>query len=403
MNKFKKLVAACLKEGITDMHITGGHPVVFRRHGQVFPQRNALFSPAEVDSLATALLNARQKEILRSRWSVDFAITECGARLRINIFSTTRGLSLAIRFLPGTIPTIENLNLHPSIKDFCTFSSGLLLFCGATGSGKTTSIAAMLGEINRTRSAHVVTLEDPVEYRFRSGQSFIEQRELGLHFQSYEQGLIDVLRQAPDVIVVGEMRESETMRLALNAAESGHLVITTLHSSTPEEAIYRICNSFPLEAQEFVRLQLSSCLAGIIVQHLVMQPNIGYRVPHLSVMRSNDALRNTIRENKFSQIENIMETSKNAGMFSFRRYEEDYLRRQPNFTPPTVSLRPSKANSTEVEHRSPLIDYNAGRVPAAPISVAVAPQDAANYDSQHQYTIDDSAPLDEIIQRITDR
>ncbi|NJB68562.1 pilus retraction protein PilT [Desulfobaculum xiamenense] len=403
MQRFRSLVVACLKDGITDMHITGGHPVVFRKHGQVFPQRKTAFSPEEVDTLVARLINPRQKETLRSRWSVDFAITEAGARLRINVFSTTRGLSMAIRFLPGTTPTIESLNLHPSLKDFCSLRSGLLLFCGATGSGKTTTIAAMLGEINRTRSAHIVTMEDPVEYRFRSGQSFIEQREHGLHFQSYGQGLIDVLRQAPDVIVVGELREAETMRLALNAAESGHLVISTLHSSTPEEAIYRICNSFPLEAQEFVRLQLSSCLAGVIVQHLTMLPSVGYRVPHLAILRGNDAVRTTIRENKFSQIENIMETGKRDGMFSLRRYEQEFLNTRAAFTPPSVSLRPSRDTAQEAEHRSALLDYDAGRpgfanTPSMP-QFALRPATA----DDPQYVIDDSAPLDEIIQRITER
>ena len=296
--------------------------------------------------------------MLRHRWSVDFALTVSGVRLRVNVFSSTRGLSLAVRFLPGRLPTIENMNLHPALKDFAAMESGLVLFCGSTGSGKTTTIAALLNEINRSRNAHVMTLEDPVEYRFRSVKSFMEQRELGTHFPSFAQGLLDVLRQAPDVILVGELREPETVRLTLNAAESGHLVFATLHASTAEEALYRICNAFPIQSQDFVRNQLSSCLAGIIVQQLHLPRKPGFLVPLLAVLKTTKAVQSTIRDNKLSQIEAIMDMGRREGMFTFDRYRKEFLTPDKLYVPPSVSFKPAPG-SMEKDVASRLVDYNA--------------------------------------------
>jgi Tfp pilus assembly pilus retraction ATPase PilT len=218
MERFNRLIALGAQEGFSDLHITGGHPVVSRKNGSIGFDKANRWSPAEVDALVSRLLNPRQLHMLKTRWSVDMALTIGNVRVRMNVFNTTRGLSLAIRLLPGTVPLIGSLNLHPSIQQMCKLKSGLILICGATGCGKSTTIAAMIEEINRTRAAHIISLEDPIEYRFLSNKSFIEQRELGAHMLSFEQGLLDVLREGPDVIVVGELREPQTMRLTLNAA-----------------------------------------------------------------------------------------------------------------------------------------------------------------------------------------
>lgn len=362
MNKlFVSLVKYSVEQRITDLHITPFHPVVMRRDGQVFPHKDIAFSGSDLDALAEELMAPRHKQILRSRWSVDFSMFYAGANLRLHIASTARGLSMAVRFLPGEVPSIEQLNLHPSLKELSASPSGLIIFCGATGSGKSSTIAAMLGEINRTRACHVVTLEDPVEYRFSSGKAFIEQRELGVHFQSFEQALLDALRQMPDVILVGELRQPEIMRQTLNIAESGHLVFTTLHASTPEEAVYRICNSFPLDAQELIRYQLATVLKAVIVQRLVLVKREGFRVPLLSIMRGSTAIRTAIRDNKLSQLEGIVDISKGEGMFTFKRYQEEFLGRKDRFVKPTAVFKPSSAKKPETAYMSRLIDYGVMR------------------------------------------
>ncbi len=365
LKRFEALVADCIAKGASDLHLTGGHPVILRVNSRVMPGKD-VWRPDEVDALAEAMLSATQKTVLRRRWSADFALTLAGVRLRVNVFSTTRGLSFAVRFLPGRLPTIENMNLHPCLKDFAALESGLVLFCGATGSGKTTTIAALLNEINRSRRAHVITLEDPVEYRFRSVKSFMEQRELGTHFPSFAQGLLDVLRQAPDVILVGELREPETIRLALNAAESGHLVYATLHAATAEEALYRICNAFSMETQDFVRHQLSSCLEAIIVQQLVLPRKPGFPVPLLTILKATKAVQSTIRENKISQIEGIIDIGRREGMFTFDRYRKEFLTPDRIYVPPSVSFKPAPGNM-EKDVSSRMVDYNAwiaGECPA---------------------------------------
>src|SRR5208283_5925816 len=192
----------------------------------------------------------------------------------------------------GQIPSIDELNLHPSLHEISKLKSGLVLSCGPTGVGKTTTIAAIINEINNSRPSHIITLENPIEFRFPTIKAFIQQRELGDHMVSFSQGLIDVLRENPDVIVVGELREADVIQLTINAAEAGHLVIGTLHASTPEEAIYRLCNSVPIESQDEIRNQIASLFQWLIVQQLVYIERIGFQVPLLTIVRVNSSIRN---------------------------------------------------------------------------------------------------------------
>ncbi len=356
MNKFSKVIVTAVQEGCSDVHITGGHPVVYRKNGQIQFDNSGRWTHGEIDGLVKKVLTARQLQTLRNRWSVDLAITIRHIRIRVNVFNTTRGLSIAVRLLPGTVPTIEKLNLHPSLKQVAELRSGLVLICGATGSGKSTTIAALVDEINRTRTAHIVTLEDPVEYRYVSRKSFIEQRELGAHMPSFEQGLVDVLREDPDVIVVGELREPEVMRLTLNAAESGHLVIATLHATHAEDALYRLCNSFPVEAQEEIRHQVASTLQWLIVQQLVIREDAGFRVPVLSILRGNQSVKGILRENKLPQIESAIQMGKNDGMFTAERYTREYLGKVSAFASPQDIFKPSAEVSQEEVYHSPLVD-----------------------------------------------
>jgi len=356
MIRFEKIVNTAIRESMSDIHIIGEHPVVLRKNGEIQFKKSEMWTHQGIDDLIRKLLTPTQLERLRRKKSVDVAVSSSNARLRVNVFSTAHGISMAIRILPGRIPTIEELNLHPSLHEISRIKSGLVLICGPAGVGKTTTIAAIINDINKSRPVHIVTLEDPIEYRFQSNKAFIEQRELGSHIPSFEQGLIDVLREDADVIVVGELREAETMRLVLNAAESGHLVIATIHASTPEEAIYRMCNAASADTQNDVRNQLASTLAWITVQQLLYLEKAGQRVPILTIVRDTQAIKNNIRDNNLHQISNIIETSKKEGMFSAERYLNEYLGTRSSFTPIGKTFLPSTELSKSVFYKSPLTE-----------------------------------------------
>lgn len=355
MKKFTDLISFAVQDVISDVYITGGLPTVSRKMGNIQFHQNIGWLHREVDSLVMELLDDRQLRELRERQSVDFATTVSNARLRVNIFNATRGLSLAIRVLPGHIPSIDELNLHPSLNEIPKLKSGLVLTCGPTGMGKTTTIAAIINEINNTRTAHIVTLENPIEYRFLSNKAFIQQRELGAHMPSFAQGLLDVLRENPDVIVVGELREPETMKLALNAAESGHLVIATLHASTPAEAIYRMCNAVQVESQNEIRFQVASTLNWLIVQRLVYLDRIGSRVPLLTIVRGTQSVKNIIRENKLHQLDSTLQMGRNEGMYNEDSYMNEYLSSRQKFTSPLQIFRSSKEQAEDIDYHSPVM------------------------------------------------
>ncbi|MCW7754475.1 PilT/PilU family type 4a pilus ATPase [Desulfobotulus sp. H1] len=355
MNNLDTLIKNAMQSGYSDLHLTGGHPVVFRKDGKIGFLTDTRFSPKEMDGLAGTLLTNRERAMLQSRFSVDLARSMQGVRVRMNVFATSRGISISIRMLPGRPPTLDHLNLHPLIRQACRLPKGLILICGSTGSGKSTTIAAMVDEINQTRSEHIITLEDPIEYRFASAKSYVEQRELGTHMPSFDQGLRDVLRQDPDVIVVGELREPETIRLTLNAVESGHLVIASLHATHSEDAFYRICNSFQPEIQDLVRNQLASTLALLVVQHLEYLPEAGFRVPVLSLLQGSSGVKGLIRENRFSQIESAIQMGKEGGMMTQEQYRRDFLKKQQNLMPPFRIFRPSREDVTDPSYASSLV------------------------------------------------
>lgn len=354
MKRFQDIIKDAIKESLSDIYITGGHPMVSRKNGVIQFHNTVKWTHQEVDDFLRQLLTPRQLELLRERKSLDYALSVNKVRLRMNAFTTNRGMSLAIRVLSGYIPTIDELNLHPSLEEISKIRTGLILTCGGTGVGKTTTIAAIINAINTNRPAHIITLENPIEYRFQSKKAFIQQRELGAHMPSFAQGLLDALRENPDVIVIGELRETDTMQIALTAAESGHLVIATLHASTPEEAIYRLCNTVPPDAQNEVRYQLASTLQWLIVQQLVYLKKFKIRVPLLTIVRGTQAIKNTIRENKLNQLESAIQIGKNEGMFTSASYFSDYLENRQNFTSPAQVFRPSVETADEVIYESPL-------------------------------------------------
>jgi twitching motility protein PilT len=380
--------------------------MVSRKHGSIQFHGITKWTPQEIDDLVMSLLTPRQLDTLRQRKSIDYAMSVSNARLRINFFTTTRGISLAIRILPGHIPTIDELNLHPSLKEIAKLKSGLVLTCGSTGVGKTTTIAAIINDINSSRQAHVVTLENPIEYRFKSNKAFIQQRELGTHMPSFAQGLLDVLRENSDVIVVGELREAETMQLTLNAAESGHLVIATLHASTPEEAIYRLCNAVPPESQNEIRYQLASTLNWLIVQQLVYVEKFGFRIPALTIVRGTASIKNIIRENKLNQLNSAIQIGKNDGMFTTERYWSDYLDNRKILTPYAQTFRPSPEAAQDETYESPLTDeiyeplHLKKRAFASEMEPIVVRSQYTHSEMENMLTIDEGESLNELLKKL---
>jgi twitching motility protein PilT len=370
MDRFEHVITNAIKDSNSDIHIIGGSPVSTRKDGVMIRHGNVIWSHEEIDALIKKILSPNQIQTLREQHSVDFAMNLCNARLRINVFDTMRGLSLAVRILPGYIPTIDSLNLHPCLHEISKLKSGLVLICGGTGSGKTSTISAIINEINATRTDHIITLENPIEYRFDSKKSVIQQRELGTNMPSFAQGLIDVLRQDPDVIVVGELRDPETMRLTLNAAESGHLVIGTLHATNTEEAIYRLCNSFPTEAQTAIRFQVASTLAWLVVQQLMLLNKVSFRVPVLSILRGTQPIKNLIRENKLHQIEGAIQIGKSAGLYTMERYMDEFLDTKDQYISTRETFRPSMEASREIIYHSPIF-HRSGKPKGSQIATRI--------------------------------
>ena len=314
------LIATARDLGASDLHLEPGLPAAVRVRGALRTIGEPLAARALIDS-ARELIGADQWPRFLERRSFDFSRTIAGVRCRINILQTARGVGMAIRLLASFQATIEKLNLHPDLKKLVTHHNGLVLVSGATGSGKSSTLAALIQEINLTEARHVVTIESPIEYTFRPRHAYIRQREVGRDTPSFEQALLDALREDPDVLMVGEMREPETMRLTLNAAETGHLVLATVHSSTCSEALQRIVAAFPAEVQSGVRAQLADCLVAVSCPRLRFRPDVKIRVPECEILVSTMAVKNFIRTGDFYKLISQMEMGAEHGMWSFSRYQ----------------------------------------------------------------------------------
>ena len=286
------------------------------------------------------LLEAAQQLIGPDHWpkfleqrSYDLSRTIQGVRCRINILQTSRGIGFAIRLLASFQATLEKLNLHPDLRRFINHNNGLVLVSGATGSGKSSTLAALIQEMNLSEPRHIITLESPIEYSFRPRRAYIRQREVGRDTPSFERALLDALREDPDVLMVGEMRDPETMRLTLNASETGHLVLATVHSSTCAEALQRIISAFPADIQASVAAQLADCLVGVIAQRLRFRPEQNIRVPECEILVASNAVKNFIRNRDFFKIAASLETGAEHGMWSLQRYQAWLEKRTQWFVP----------------------------------------------------------------------
>jgi twitching motility protein PilT len=317
---FDEWVEKARSMGASDIHLETNTPLVVRVRGELQVASGAI--PADrLVQLSQDLLGAEGWQLFKERGSADVALSMRGVRCRASFFQTVRGLAIAIRLLAPSTKDIRACNLHPDFRKLTEASTGLVIISGPTGSGKSTTLAALIEEINGSRARHIVTLESPLEYLFTNRQSFIRQREIPTHAPSFEQGIVDALRENPDVLVISEMRTPEVMRLTLNAAETGHLVLATMHSANCAEALSRLCMSFPADLQASVRAQLADCLVGLSCQRLDFLSAHRLRVPRCEILLPSSGARGTIRAGNFSQIPNVLQSGGDEGMWTFDRYQ----------------------------------------------------------------------------------
>ena len=363
--ELEEMVALSVKHNAGDLHLCSGHSPRWRRHGRLEAIPDAApLTPDWLARFAAAHLDRRQRDELAAQGQIDFALClASGERLRANLFAQRQGLSLALRTLASRCPTLESLHLPPAAARWLTLEDGLVLIAGATGSGKSTTLAAMVDAINRQQARHIITLEDPIEFIHQSQRALIQQREIGAHCASFSLGLRAALREDPDVILLGELRDGDTIRQALTAAETGHLVLATLHTRGAAQAIDRLVDVFPAEEKNLVRAQLAGSLKGVMAQKLVAARD-GGRVGLFEVLVATPAIANLIRDGKLHQIAGLLQTGAQAGMQTF----EQSLRarqREGRVAAPDASAGPLAAQSWQSDASvglEPVLQNNGGRL-----------------------------------------
>jgi len=328
----EKYFRAMIKANASDLHIKAGAPPNVRIQTHIRPTRSDPLSAQEIEAMAVELMSETQRRFFATHGSIDLAHELAGAdRFRINIYRQRGNISIAVRRVTREIPDFEHLNLPPVIQEISQESHGLVLVSGATGSGKSTTIAAILEQINKTRPCHIVTIEDPIEYLYEDKKALVNQREIGIDVESFESALKYLMREDPDVILIGEMRDRDTFHAALQASETGHLVFGTVHASSAAQTIGRVLDLFPTDARDLVRQTLAFNLRAIICQTLLPCLAKGIdRVPAVEVLRSNPTVRQLIEEVRESEIPDAIRSHEREGMQTLNRsllelIQKDYV------------------------------------------------------------------------------
>ena len=346
MLTMQDLLREAADKGASDLHLSAGEPPLLRVHGDLVRIEHPAVTPEQVTELVNSIMSEAQRATFEAEHEVDFACElEGKGRFRVNVFVHSRGPGAVLRTIPTKIPALDTLHMPPVLKELCTRERGLVLVTGPTGSGKSTTLAAMVDVINQTWDAHILTIEDPIEFVHPPKRCLVNQREVGPHTNSFSNALRSALREDPDVILIGEMRDLETISLALTAAETGHLVFGTLHTSSAPKTIDRIIDVFPAGQQGQIRTMLSESLEAVVAQSLLKKKG-GGRVAACEVLIGTPAVRNLIREGKLHQITSMMQTGQRLGMQTLDMGLADLVKRgliEPTALPPRPAMNGSGA------------------------------------------------------------
>lgn len=393
---FEEWIGKAHSLGASDLHLETDTPVVARIRGDLQTVGGTIAGERLLQA-GQDLLGAEGWAQFKARGSADISVAIAGTRCRASLFQTVRGIAFAIRLLAPSIKDLRGCNLHPDFRKLIEAPSGLVIISGPTGAGKSTTLAALIEEINASRARNIVTLESPLEYIFTNRRCFIRQREIPTHSPSFEQGIIDALRENPDVLVISEMRTPEVMRLTLNAAETGHLVLATMHAANCTEALSRVCMSFPAEIQGSIRAQLADCLVGVSCQRLDFLSAHRLRVPRCELLLPSSGAKGTIRSGNFSQLANVLQSGGDEGMWTFDRYQR-WIDQVSDWARPTAaaaSRQPGESKGAAFASRGPATKP----IPSTKPMAAAKPMPAANPAAASKSTTDDDVievPVEEM-------
>jgi twitching motility protein PilT len=368
------LLAAITERNASDLHLTAGAPPVIRINGKLerLPETDDL-EMEDIRTMIYRILSTEQQKVLETKRQLDFSYSLPGvARFRVNAYYQRMTLGAAFRMIPTRIKTLEELAMPERLYELGEKPRGLVLVTGPTGSGKSTTLAALIDRINRTRAEHILTIEDPIEFLHAHRRCIVNQREIGEDATTFSEGLRAALRQDPDVILVGEMRDLETIATALTAAETGHLVFATLHTQSAPQTIDRIIDAFPAEQQQQVRVQLAATLQGVVTQNLVPTADRRGRTAALEILMPDDAVRNLIRQAKIEQIYSVMQTSSGRGMQTMEQSLADLTIRRV-ITPEVALSRTShREQFLGLLERAGFTDFQSSALPSHGLRLAAS-------------------------------
>lgn len=324
--RLEAMLEQCVEKGASDLHISPGTPPYFRQHGELFEAEENILSATAVEEIINSILNSAQRDVLTSTQAVDLAVSlKESDRFRIHIYKERRGQCMTARKLDREFRTFQDLGFPQSVSELSDLRDGLILVTGPTGSGKTTTLATLIHQINMKRSCHILTIEDPVEYVHKDEKSLVHQRELYSDVGTFAEAVRSSLREDPDVVLIGEMRDLETMRTAITVAETGHLVFSTLHCNNAVGAIDRLIGAFPAEEQQSLCQQLSMVLRAVVAQRLLPTVNFKGRVPAVEILKVTKAVANLVRNHKTEQIYSTMEAGTLEGMMTLEQSLADLV------------------------------------------------------------------------------